>query len=247
MSKLIVMIRFSPFIFVSLLVLLSAFTGCSSSEKKAETPEALFKLAEYYENEDRYEEALRRYNDIRQKFPYSNYAIEADLRVADVYFKQESFAESQMSYESFREQRPQHEKSDYVLFRIGMSIFYQLPATNDRDLSLAPQALEAFDDLIVNFPLSSHLQEAKDKRLEVETKLVAKAQDIADFYFKRKAYLSALERYRYLYSIANDIQVQRWALERGIASAKLIGDLERQKELESLFQKRFSSEVKGSL
>jgi len=230
------------FVFISAFLSSSFFCGCTTSDKKADTPEVLFKLAEYYEGEDRFEEALRRYNDIRQRFPYSNFAIESDLRVADVYFKQDSFAEAQMAYESFREQRPQHEKSDYVIFKIGLSIYKQLPETNDRDLSIAPQALEAFDDLITNFPLSSHLAEARAKRLEVESKIVDKAKYIADFYFKRRNYLSALDRYQSLYRIANDPEVQKWALSRGAESARLIGDIERQKEFERLLKIKFSSE-----
>jgi outer membrane protein assembly factor BamD len=219
--------------------------GCSSTEKKADTPESLFKLAEYYEGEERFEEALRRYNDIRQRFPYSNYAIEAELRVADVYFKQGSFAEAQLAYESFREQRPQHEKSDYVIFKLGLSFYHQLPDTNDRDLTLAPQAIEAFDDLIQNFPLSTHLEEAKVKRSEVESKMIDKVKYIADFYFKRKNYLSALERYQSLLGMTNDTEIQHWALTRGAESAKHIGDIERQKEFENLLKSKFSSEDSG--
>jgi len=233
---------FILFVYVSL----SLFQGCSSTEKKAETPEALFKLAEYYENEERFEEALRRYNDIRQRFPYSSFAIEADLKVADVYFKQQSYAEAQAAYESFREQRPQHEKSDYVIYRIGMSIYHQLPDTVDRDLSLAPQAIEAFDDLINNFPLSNYLAESKEKRFEIESKLVNKVKYIADFYFKRKNYVSALERYQTLYRMANSQEIRTWALQRGAESAKLIGDIEKQKDFEKLLQKGFSKESAGS-
>lgn len=225
---------------------LSFLLSCSSVEKKSDTPEALFKLAEYYDNEERFEEALRRYNDIRQRFSYSSLAIEADLRVADIYFKQHNYAEAQMAYEAFREQRPQHEKSDYVIYKIGMSIYHQLPETIDRDLSLAPKAIEAFDDLINNFPLSTHVAEAKERRFELESKLVEKVKYIADFYYKRKNYLSALERYQSLYQIANSSEIQKWALQRGAESAKLVGDIERQKEFERILQKGFSKESAGS-
>lgn len=229
---------------VALFLLLAA---CSSAEKKADTPEELFKLANFYESGNRYEEALRRYNDIRQRFPYSNYAVEADLKVADVYYTQESYAEAQLAYESFREQRPQHEKSDYVLFRIGMSYYQQLPSTIDRDLSLAPSAIRSFEDLIEYYPLSTHVPEAKEKMADVQDRLVQKAQYIADFYFKRGSYQSALERYEQLAKAARNPTTEIWALKRGAESAKKIGDLEKFKALEGRLKQQYPKESIGEL
>jgi outer membrane protein assembly factor BamD len=219
--------------------------GCSSLDKTPETAEKIFSLGEYYEKQERYEEALRRYNEVRQKFPYSSLATQAELKVADVYYKQESYPEAQMTYEAFREQRPQHEQSDYVIFKIAMSLYRQLPSSMDRDLSLAPQALEVFDDLLYHYPGSQYVSEAKEKRQEAHSKLVEKVQYIADFYFKRRAYISALDRYQYLYSMATDPEIQKRALVRGAESAKHLGDLEKQKELENLLKTKFFTETKG--
>ena len=91
--------------------------GCSSSEKKATTPEGMLARAQEYEKDDRYEEAIRRYQEVRSKFPYSPQALEAELSVADVYYKQESYPESQTAYQTFRDLHPKHPKIAYVTFR----------------------------------------------------------------------------------------------------------------------------------
>ncbi len=58
--------------------LLSLFLfGCSTAEKKATTPEAMLALAKEFESDDRFEEAIRRYQELRSKFPYSAQALEA--------------------------------------------------------------------------------------------------------------------------------------------------------------------------
>ena len=60
---------------ICLIISLCFFVNCSTSEKKAETAEALYKRAQEYENDDRYEEAIRRYQEVRSKFPYSPIAV----------------------------------------------------------------------------------------------------------------------------------------------------------------------------
>lgn len=220
-------------------------SACSTVEKKADTPEAMFKLAEYYEQEDRLDEAIRRYNEIRQKFPYSPFSIEAELRVADCYYKQENFFEAQLSYQGFRDQYPRHEKADYVTFRIGKSFFGQLPSTSDRDLSAAGPSISHFQELQDLYPQSSYLQEAKETQLKAQNMLAEKAQLVADFYYKRKAYLSALERYEELVQITNQENQIKWGIRRAIQSATKWGDLERAKKWEAQFKTRFPNEPRG--
>lgn len=224
----------------SLLYLLSA---CSTVEKKTEDPNELFKQAEYYEKEERFEEALRRFNQIRQKYPYSAAAIESDLKVADIYRQQESYAEAQLAYEFFREQRPQHPRSDYVQYYIAYTIQQQLPETFDRDLNLAPKAIENFDILLDNYPQSPFIDEAKTRRAQVEAMLIKKEIYIADFYLKKQRYQSASDRYDSIFKL-NLTPVQLARVSRNaIRSAKGLGDIEKVKFLEAKYKTSVESTV----
>ena len=134
-------------IFLTILGISSSFcaltthVGCSSSETKIDTAEAAYKVAQQYDKDERYEEAIRRYQEVKNKYPYSKYSALSQLAIADAQHKQESFAEAQISYQSFKDLHPKHQQIDYVTFRLAMSYFSQLPETEDRDLSVAPQAL----------------------------------------------------------------------------------------------------------
>lgn len=181
----------------SLLLLFATlcFSGCSSNEKSSDTAEGSYAIAEDYEKNERFEEAIKRYTEVKNKFPYSSYATKAELAIADVHFKDEAFAEAQLNYQTFKELHPKHAQIDYVIFRIGLSYYMQLPDSIDRDLTFAVDAINNFDELIRSYPTSQYLKEAKDKREDCEKKLALKEEYIADFYYKKEVFLSAFGRY----------------------------------------------------
>lgn len=212
-------IKFIPF-----LLILSGLLACSSMDKKSDTPEGAFSIAEEFDKDERYEEALRRYTEVKNKFPYSNYATKAELAIADVYFKQESYPEAQVSYQSFLELHPKHPQTDYVMFRIGLSYFNQLPSTLDRDLTVAQDVIRSFDDLMKRFPNSQYINEAAEKKLETLKMLAGKEEYIASFYFKRDMFDSALGRYENLLSKYPNLGFDEKGLYGAAVSASKIGD-----------------------
>lgn len=218
---------------------LGTLISCASTERNSDTPEGAFAIAEEFDKSERYEEALRRYTEVKNKFPYSNFATKAELAIADVYYKQESYAEAQVSYQMFKELHPTVPNSDYVQFRIGMSYFQQLPPTIDRDLSLANDAILNLSDLIKKYPNSEYVKEAKEKRTAAIKMLAEKEEYIADFYFKRKIFDSALGRYEGLYNNYRGMGFDAKALSRAAISAQRIGDTPKAKRYEEILAKEF--------
>jgi len=216
-------LKFIPILMTSLMIF-SGLVACTTADKKSDTPDGAFAIAEEFDKDERYEEALRRYTDVKNKFPYSNFATKAELAIADVYYKQESYPEAQVSYQAFRELHPKHQQIDYVMFRIGMSYYNQLPSTLDRDLTVAQEVLLSFDDLMKRFPSSQYINEAAEKKLETLKMLAGKEQYIADFYFKREMFDSALTRYEGLYSKYSKLGFDEKALYGATVSANKIGD-----------------------
>lgn len=209
-------------------------------DKNSDTPEGAFAIAEDYDKNERYEEAIRRYTEVKNKFPYSSFATKAELAIADVYFKQESYAESQVSYQMFKDLHPTAPQSDYVQFRIGLSYFNQLPSTIDRDLTLANDTIFHLSELIKKYPNSEHLTEAREKRSAAIKMLAEKEEYIADFYFKRKVYESALKRYEALYNTYRGLGLDAKALSRASISAKKIGDDSKAKKYRDILARDFA-------
>lgn len=230
-----------------ILVICNFIFSCASDEKKADTPEAAFKIAKEFDDAERYLVAIQRYTDVKNKFPYSSYATEAELAIADVHFKNEDFPEAQISYQNFRELHPKHPKIDYVVFRIGLSYFRQLPETIDRDITLANDAIYSFNELIKKYPASQFLAEAKDYRQKAFLMLNQKELYIADFYFKQKLYDSATLRYISAYKRFPDVGLQPRSLAGVVRSSAKLNDDEKMKTYKDLLLTKFpdSDEAKA--
>lgn len=230
-----------------LLILGVWLAGCSSDEKKADTPEGAYAIAQDYEKDERFEEALRRYQEVKNKYPYSKYALMAEMAVADVYYKQESFAEAQVAYQNFKDLHPKHPQIDYATFRLGMSFYNQLPPTIDRDLTLASSAILYLDEVIKQYPNSAHVKEAQEKKESAIKMLAEKEQYIADFYFKKEIWESAMVRYENLARTYPGMGFDIHALSQAALSASRNGDQDKAKKLLAELQRRFpnSKEVES--
>lgn len=221
-------LKFSgPLVALSFIVL----AGCSSSDiKPTSEAEGAYQTAEKLEENERYEESIDKYNEVKNKYPYSKFAVLAELRVADVHFKREAFVEAQTAYQLFKELHPRNPQIAYVTFRLALSYYNQLPSTIDRDLSVAHRAIYHFDELVRNYPDSEFVAEAKEKRKDCRNRLGEKEAYIAEFYFIRDQFDSALGRYE---GLLKEFEVDGFApaaLLGAGKSAKGAGELDKSKK-----------------
>ncbi|HMN69145.1 MAG TPA: outer membrane protein assembly factor BamD [Bdellovibrionales bacterium] len=203
----------------SAFVLAFANACSSTSEFDTNTPEGIYKLGEKYEKDERFEESIVQFTAVKNKFPYSKLATEAELRIAEIHFKREEYVEAQNAYQTFKEMHPSHARIDYVTFRLGMSFFNQLPSTIDRDLSVADRAILYFDEVIQSFPKSAHVKEAQEHKRKALVMLAEKEYYIANFYFIRDHYDSALTRFEEVLSRYPGLGVDAKALYGAAVSA----------------------------
>jgi outer membrane protein assembly factor BamD len=206
---------------------ISALQGCSTDDKRFDVAEEAFKNAQEYDKDERFEEAIKRYQEVKNKFPYSKFATMAELAIGDACYKQESFPEAQISYQSFKDLHPKHPQIDYVTFRLAMSFYSQLPETVDRDLTLSSSAITFFDEVIQQYPNSEFAKESKENKAKTLKMLAGKEEYIADFYFIRKKYDSSLSRYEGLLKKFSGLGFDAKALSRAAIAAAKIGEPEK--------------------
>lgn len=159
-------------------------THCSSIPVDENDPKSLFEDAERDIASDRYQVAGDKLRMVRNKFPYSNYSILAQLRTADVLYLQESWPEAAAAYELFCDLHPKHEKVAYAAYRAAESFFQDIPSTVARDLSPAIRALDGFESFLKKYPSDPQVADAQKRAQEIKETLGEKELYIARFYHR---------------------------------------------------------------
>lgn len=209
------------------LIVLLIISSCSSDKPKGKTEaEVLFKEAQELMKSERYILATEKLNQIKTQHPYSFYATPAELLLAEVQFKQESYIEAAASFLLFRDFHPKHEQIAYVIFMIGESYYKQLPSTIDRDLESGTEALKFYEELINKYPKDPSVPKAQERINKITRMLREKDRYVADFYFKTEVWEAArwwyqdiLERYKQgdpvphhamVRMVASSCQMKKW-------------------------------------
>jgi outer membrane protein assembly factor BamD len=172
--------------------------NCSGKKIDDADPADLYKMAEEDIASDQYLLALDKLKMVRNKYPYSKYSTLAQLRIADVYYMQDSYAEAAAAYEAFRDLHPKHERAPYAMFRTAESYFKDIPSPISRDITPAKKAEEAFNEFLKRFPGDPQADPARGLLNEARGILAEKELYIANFYMKQDQFESAKRRYEKL-------------------------------------------------
>ena len=182
------------------------FVGCpapSATEQMSYTDQAEASYAfamEAFEDEEHLE-AMRRFKIVQTKYPYSQYATLAELRVADVLFEQGRFQEAAEFYRGFSQRHPTHAEVAYARYRIAICYqqeihddWFLMPAGYERDQTAGKEARQYFQHFLKIHPDSKYADEARERLAEVENYLASHEFYVATFYIDRDKPLGAIGR-----------------------------------------------------
>jgi outer membrane protein assembly factor BamD len=139
--------------------------------------------------------AIVLFQEVIDNYPYSEYATLAELAIADAHYGQGNYEEAASFYQDFVELHPNHENTDYAIFRNGMCAFQRLREP-DQDQTPTEEAIAQFQALLRRHPDSKYAPEGEQMLHEAEDRLALAIVAIGDFYFKRGHYGAAISRYR---------------------------------------------------
>jgi len=157
-------------------------------------------------------DSVKLFEQLRDWYPFSKYAILAELKIADAHYHLEEYAEAVVAYEEFENLHPRNEATPYVIYQLAMCYFDQVN-TIDRDQTAAREALATFRRLINQFPDDPHASLARAKIPICLKSLAANEFHVGLYYFKRKYYKGALIRFKAVVSNYPDAGVHFQALQ----------------------------------
>ncbi len=145
----------------------------------------------------RYRTALKAYSQLKDWYPFSRYAILAELRIADSHFELEEYDEAIFAYTDFEELHPRNDAIDRVIYRRGLC-WYKRVDSVDRDTKSATEALVQFRRLKERFPDSPFVGKIDKKMARCIDNLAGHELYVAEFYYKSNQYRASLNRYKHI-------------------------------------------------
>ena len=190
----------------------SLLAACAGSDDMpdvaADSGEAqIYRQATRYLDSGNYDLAVRSLQALESRYPFGKYAEQAQLELIYAHYGAFETAAAIEAANRFIRLHPQHPNIDYAYYMKGLaatsanqdilSRFLPLDETR-RDVSYAREAFAEFSQLVSRYPDSPYAPDAKARMVHLRNLLARHEINVANYYFRRGAYLAAANRGRYV-------------------------------------------------
>jgi outer membrane protein assembly factor BamD len=219
-------------IFFVLFYGLFALQGCaffSFGDESGQMYKSAGQLVEegaYAYEDKKYKKSLKAYTQLKEWYPFSKWAILAELRIADCNFHLEQYDEALDAYKEFEELHPKNDAISRIIYRQGLCWYNQVD-TIDRDNRPAAKAIIEFIRLKERFPNSKYVPKVNKMIVECTDNLAGHELYVAEYYYKSRKYKAALNRYKYLVENFPTSEYAAVALSRISAAQKKVDAKEK--------------------
>jgi len=198
---------------IYLIIIFSLFlsSGCTWHAPKEKSAMELTAIGMEAFEKKKYLKAINSFEKLRDWYPFSKYAILAELKIADSHFYLKEYDEAVLAYNEFENLHPRNEAIPYIINQIGLSYVNQIDTT-DRDQTSAKKGEAEFKRLLKQFSESEYSLNAKEHIKKCRESLAGHDLYIGLFYFKTKHYKAALYRFMGIAKEYPELEVSKEAL-----------------------------------
>jgi len=193
---------------VALCVVLLALSGsgCRSHRERAQskqTPEQLFKTATKQLANNNYGAAIKTFETLTARFPFTDEARQARIDLMYAYYRAGESESATDAADTFIRENPTHPRVDYAYYVKGLVDFERTPNAIERlfraDLTQRPptnarKAFASFKIVVEQYPKSEYAHDALQRMVYLRDRLASYEVHVARYYFKRGAYVAAAQR-----------------------------------------------------
>ena len=197
------------FLFTLLITLL--LTGCGGKKENITEDDreaaAIYDLARETLGTRNYNQAIVLYKALRNRFPFGRYAEQGQLDLAYAYHKAGEPENVSATVDRFIRTYPTHPNVDYAYYLRGLTYYEQNKSlltrifperVSSRDQSLARTSFDGFSELVRRYPQSRYVPDARQRMVHLRNNLAVYEVTVADYYIRRKAYIAAVNRAKYV-------------------------------------------------
>ncbi|HFD12521.1 MAG TPA: outer membrane protein assembly factor BamD [Crenotrichaceae bacterium] len=174
-----------------------------SEEEIAKTAAQLYNEAHEFLKDERYPKAIEAYQNLQIRYPFSRFAIQAQLDLGFAYLKNGDQEAALATLDRFIKMQPSHPNIDYAYYLRGLVNFTGsaglvqrfIPSDDSqRDVQSLTEAHDNFAELLEKYPNTKYRQDAEQRMIALRNTLAKHEIHIARYYVKRKAYVAAVRR-----------------------------------------------------
>ena len=139
--------------------------------------------------------AAKKFNEAEILFPQSEWAPKAALMAAYAYYTQDYYDDTIAELERFLKVYPKHKNIDYAYYLLGISYYEQI-TDETKDLKSIIDAKKYFTILINEHPNTEYSLDSQFKIDLINDILASKEMYIGRYYFEKKKWIPAINRFR---------------------------------------------------
>jgi outer membrane protein assembly factor BamD len=191
---------FSLRLAVALLLALPVLSACSGdSDKPKDAPvgsvEELYNNGVDALNARRFASADDQFNLVQQNYPYSSWAVNAQLMSGYSLYLQNKYTDAIGTLDRFIQLHPAHRDIAYAYYLRALCYYEQI-ADIQRDQKGTEQAMATLREVVARFPDTSYARDAKLKVDLCFDHLAGKEMEIGRYYQKQHLYEAAIGRFQ---------------------------------------------------
>ena len=192
---------------LALCVVLLALSGCRTHREadKKITPEALYKKAHKSLESYDFNSAIKSYEQLTARFPFTDEARQARLDLIYAYYRAGEGESATDAADTFIRENPTHPRVDYAWYVKGLVEFERTPNMieyvfhadlSKRPPSTARKSFAAFKTVVEQYPKSEYAHDSLQRMIYLRDRLASYEVHVARYYYKRGAYVAAAQRAR---------------------------------------------------
>ena len=165
-----------------------------------------FEAQRHLENEN-FDMAVRTLQLLESRYPFGRYAEQAQLELVYAHYGAYEYEAAIEAADRFIRLHPQHPNVYYAYYMKGLAAFdmegdflAKFVPTDDtkRDISHIQEAFAEFAQLLARFPDSPYAPDARARMVHMRNMIARHEIHVANYYFRRGAYMAALNRGRWV-------------------------------------------------
>ena len=139
--------------------------------------------------------AAKKFNEAEMLFPQSEWAPKSSLMAAYSYYSQDYLEDAIAELDRFLKIYPYSKNTDYALYLLATS-HYEKIVDEKKDLQSILSAKKNFNKIVKNFPNTEYALDSEFKIDLINDILASKEMYIGRYYFDRKKWIPAINRFR---------------------------------------------------